>query len=47
MAAPCYAGFLFLDRLYQFYRFGSFFTTYLIRTIAWKTILGDQGTVVG
>jgi hypothetical protein len=29
VAAPCYAGFLFLDRLYQFYRFGSFFTTYL------------------
>jgi len=29
VAAPCYAGFLLLDRLYQFYRFGSFFTTYL------------------
>ena len=24
-----------------------FFTTYLIRTIAWKTILGDEGEVVG
>jgi spermidine/putrescine transport system permease protein len=24
-----------------------FFTNFLIRTLAWKTILGDQGTVVG
>src|SRR2546426_5038360 len=29
VAARCSAGFLFLDRLYQFYLFGSFFTTYL------------------
>lgn len=28
-ALPVYAGFLLIDRLYQFYRFGSFFTTYL------------------
>ena len=24
-----------------------FFTNFLIRTLAWKTILGDQGAVVG
>src|SRR5579885_1152923 len=28
-AAPVYAGFLLIDRLYQFYRFGSFFNTYV------------------
>jgi len=28
-AAPFYAGFLLIDRLYQFYRFGSFFNTYV------------------
>ena len=28
-AAPIYAGFLLVDRLYQFYRFGSFFNTYV------------------
>lgn len=26
---PCYAAFLAIDRLYQYYRFGSVFTTYL------------------
>jgi hypothetical protein len=29
VAAPIYAGFLLLERLYNFYRFGSFFGTYL------------------
>jgi hypothetical protein len=29
VAAPVYLLFGFLDRLYQFYRFGSFFTTYM------------------
>jgi hypothetical protein len=29
VAAPVYAFFFFLDRLYQFYRFGSFISTYL------------------
>ncbi len=29
MAAPVYAAFLLLDRIYQFYRFGSFFNTYV------------------
>jgi len=29
IAAPVYAGFLTIDRLYEFYRFGSFTTTYL------------------
>ena len=28
-AAPVYAVFLFIDRLYQYYRFGSFFNTYV------------------
>jgi hypothetical protein len=28
-ALPVYAGFAIIDRLYQFYRFGSFFNTYL------------------
>jgi hypothetical protein len=28
-AVPIYAVFLFLDRLYQYYRFGSFFNTYV------------------
>ncbi|HXY16318.1 MAG TPA: hypothetical protein VEI26_17640 [Terriglobales bacterium] len=28
-AAPIYAVFLLIDRLYQFYRFGSFFNTYI------------------
>jgi hypothetical protein len=28
-ALPVYAGFFLIDRLYQFYRFGSFFNTYL------------------
>src|SRR5271168_4129307 len=28
-AAPVYAVFLLIDRLYQYYRFGSFFTTYV------------------
>jgi len=26
---PCYAGFFIIDRLYQYYRFGSLFNTYL------------------
>ncbi|HEX2710955.1 MAG TPA: hypothetical protein VHM88_01850 [Candidatus Acidoferrales bacterium] len=29
VAAPCYAVFLLIDRLYQYFRFGSFFNTYL------------------
>ena len=29
VAGPCYALFLLLDRTYQYYRFGSFFNTYL------------------
>jgi hypothetical protein len=29
VAGPCYAVFLILDRIYQYYRFGSFFNTYL------------------
>jgi hypothetical protein len=29
VAAPVYAGFILLDRIYQFYRFGSFFNTYI------------------
>ncbi|HVO64418.1 MAG TPA: hypothetical protein VMT53_26095 [Terriglobales bacterium] len=29
IALPTYAAFLLLDRLYQFYRFGSFFNTYV------------------
>jgi hypothetical protein len=29
VAAPVYAGFLLVDRLYQFYRFGSFTNTYV------------------
>src|SRR3989454_9494219 len=29
IAGPCYALFLLLDRTYQYYRFGSFFNTYL------------------
>ncbi len=29
VALPAYAGFLLLDRLYQYRRFGSFFTTYI------------------
>ena len=29
IAAPIYAGFLLVDRVYQFYRFGSFTNTYL------------------
>ncbi len=29
VAAPCYAVFLLLDRLYQYERFGSFFNTYV------------------
>jgi hypothetical protein len=29
VALPVYAGFLLLDRLYQYQRFGSFFTTYI------------------
>jgi hypothetical protein len=29
IAAPCYAAFLLVDRLYQYFRFGSFFNTYL------------------
>ncbi|MGA9209287.1 MAG: hypothetical protein WB347_15895, partial [Terriglobales bacterium] len=29
VAAPVYAVFIFLDRIYQFYRFGSFFNTYI------------------
>jgi hypothetical protein len=28
-AIPIYAGFLLIDRLYQYYRFGSFFNTYV------------------
>jgi len=28
-ALPVYAGFLLIDRLYQYYRFGSFFNTYV------------------
>ncbi len=28
-ALPVYVGFLFVDRLYQYYRFGSFFDTYV------------------
>jgi hypothetical protein len=28
-ALPIYAGFLLIDRLYQYYRFGSFFNTYV------------------
>jgi len=33
--APIYAGFLLVDRLYQYYRFGSFFNTYV-------TVFGEQ-----
>jgi hypothetical protein len=29
IAVPCYVVFVLIDRLYQYYRFGSFFTTYL------------------
>lgn len=29
VAGPCYAVFLLLDRIYQYYRFGSFFSTYI------------------
>ncbi len=29
VAAPCYAVFLVLERIYQYYRFNSFFSTYL------------------
>jgi hypothetical protein len=29
VSGPCYAMFLALDRIYQYYRFGSFFNTYL------------------
>lgn len=29
VAGPCYAMFLVLDRIYQYYRFGSFFNTYV------------------
>lgn len=30
VAGPCYAVFLVIDRIYQYYRFGSFFNTYLM-----------------
>jgi len=39
VAAPVYAVFILLDRIYQFYRFGSFFNTYI-------TVFGNEQKIL-